>query len=266
MTGPILEIRNLEVAFGGVTALNDVSLDLRQGEILAVIGPNGAGKTTVFNCISGLYRPRRGRILFAGRPIEGMKPHRIAGLGIARTFQNIELFSHMTTVDNLLLGRHLSMRTGVLSGMAMLSRLMPSAVEEMRHRERVEEIIDFLDLQAVRREFVANLPYGLRKVVELGRALAMEPKVLLLDEPVAGMNLEEKQDMMVWIRDIHEVLGISMLLIEHDMKIVADLSDRVAVLNHGQKIAEGGAAEIQRHPEVLKAYLGADIAEAEAAQ
>jgi len=254
----ILEVDNLGIAFGGVQALCNVAFSLEPREILAVIGPNGAGKTTVFNCISGLYRPGCGRILYDGKEIQGRKPHRIAALGIARTFQNIELFKHMTTVDNLLLGRHLLMRTGVLSGMALLGPLSPAAREEVRHRERVEEIIDFLDLQASRDERVGNLPYGVQKVVELGRALAMEPKVLLLDEPAAGMNLEEKQDMQIWIHDIRDVFGVSILLIEHDMQFVGELSDRVVALNYGQVIARGTADEVRAHPEVLKAYLGGE--------
>ena len=256
MSEALLELIDLTMVFGGVTAINQVSLTLNRGEILAVIGPNGAGKTTIFNCISGIYKPTRGRIAFKGRDVQGLKPHRIAGLKIARTFQNIELFSHMSTMDNLLLGRHLSMKTGVLSGMGLLSRFSPAAREELKHRRFVEEIIDFLDLQSARDQFVVNLPYGARKVVELGRALAMEPEVLLLDEPTAGMNMEEKQDMMIWIKDIRDEYGVSMVLIEHDMKFVADLSDRVAALNYGLLIAEGTPEQVQNHPEVLKAYLG----------
>lgn len=256
MSDSLLELIDLTMIFGGVTAINQVSLTLNRGEILAVIGPNGAGKTTIFNCISGIYKPSKGRIIFKGRDIQGLKPHRIADLKIARTFQNIELFSHMSTMDNLLLGRHLSMKTGVLSGMGLLGRFSPAAREELKHRRFVEEIIDFLDLQSARNQFVVNLPYGARKVVELGRALAMEPEVLLLDEPTAGMNMEEKQDMMIWIKDIRDQYDISMILIEHDMKFVADLSDRVAALNYGLLIAEGTPDQVQNHPEVLKAYLG----------
>lgn len=252
----LLQIDGLGISFGGVKALYDVSLGLDAGEILALIGPNGAGKTTVFNCISGLYKADRGRIALDGRDILGLRPHKIASLGIARTFQNIELFKHMTTVDNLLLGRHLHMRTGVLSGMALLGAATPAAREEYRHRQRVEEIIEFLDLQAVRDERVGNLPYGMQKVVELGRALAMEPRVLLLDEPAAGMNLEEKQDLRIWIEDISQLFGIAVLLIEHDMQFVGDLADHVIALNYGERIAEGTPAEIRANPEVLKAYLG----------
>ena len=252
----LLEVDGLEIAFGGVKALHGVGLTLAAGEILALIGPNGAGKTTVFNCISGLYRPGAGRILLHGREIQGLAPHRVAAAGIARTFQNIELFRHMSTVDNLLLGRHLHMRSGVLSGMALFGAKTPAAREEMRHREKVEEIIDFLDLQAVRNQPVGGLPYGTQKVVELGRALAMEPRVLLLDEPAAGMNLEEKQDLRIWIEDIGALFGISILLIEHDMQFVGDLADRVIALNYGERIAEGTPAEVRAHPEVLRAYLG----------
>ena len=252
----LLQIDGLGISFGGVKALHNVSLGLDAGEILALIGPNGAGKTTVFNCISGLYQPNRGRIVLDGREIQALRPHKVAGLGIARTFQNIELFKHMTTVDNLLLGRHLHMRTGVLSGMALLGAATPAAREERQHRQRVEEIIDFLDLQAVRGERVGNLPYGVQKVVELGRALAMEPRVLLLDEPAAGMNLEEKQDLRIWIEDISQLFGIAVLLIEHDMQFVGDLADRVIALNYGERIAEGTPPEVRAHPEVLKAYLG----------
>ncbi len=256
MADPILELKDLSMTFGGVRALDAVSLSLHPGQILAVIGPNGAGKTTIFNCVSGLYRPTSGEILFQGRRIQGLKPHQVAGLKIARTFQNIELFSHMTTLDNLLLGRHLHMKTGVLAGVSLLGRFSPAAKEEVAHRQRVEEIIEFLDLQSARNQFVVNLPYGRRKVVELGRALAMEPKVLLLDEPTAGMNLEEKEDMMFWVKDIQEEFKIPMILIEHDMKLVGDLADCVVALNYGLKIAEGRPEEVQNHPEVLKAYLG----------
>ena len=254
----LLDIAGLEISFGGVKALHGVGLSLAAGEILAIIGPNGAGKTTVFNCISGLYRPQAGSIRIEGRELVGRKPHQIAAAGIARTFQNIELFRHMSTMDNLLLGRHLYLRTGLLSGMALFGPRSPAAREEMRHRERVEEIIDFLDLQAARKQMVGSLPYGTQKVVELGRALAMEPRVLLLDEPAAGMNLEEKQDLRIWIEDIGARFGIAVLLIEHDMQFVADLADRVIALNYGENIAEGTPEEVRTHPEVLRAYLGAD--------
>jgi len=254
----LLEVRQLEITFGGVKALHGVGLTLAAGEILALIGPNGAGKTTVFNCISGLYRPQAGSVRISGRELVGAKPHRVAAAGIARTFQNIELFRHMSTMDNLLLGRHLFIKTGLLSGMALLGPRSPAAQEEMRHRKRVEEIIDFLDLQAVRMQPVGSLPYGTQKVVELGRALAMEPQVLLLDEPAAGMNLEEKQDLRIWIEDISKLLNIAVLLIEHDMQFVGDLADRVVALNHGQLLAEGTPQAVRSHPEVLRAYLGAD--------
>ena len=256
----LLELDGLEISFGGVKALHNVGLTLAAGEILALIGPNGAGKTTVFNCISGLYRPDRGRILLDGREIQGLRPHRVAAQGVARTFQNIELFRHMSTVDNLLLGRHLHMRTGLLAGMTLLGPFSSAAKDELRHRERVEEIIDFLDLQAARNERVGNLPYGVQKVVELGRALAMEPRVLLLDEPAAGMNLEEKQDLRIWIEDISAMFDVSILLIEHDMQFVGDLADRVIALNYGERIAEGTPAEVRSHPDVLKAYLGSSEA------
>jgi len=256
----ILEIKDLSMVFGGITALADVSLSLEQGIITAVIGPNGAGKTTLFNCITGLYKPTRGQVLFKGQRINGLKPYKIAALGLGRTFQNIELFSKMTTMDNLLLGRHLHMKSGIWSGSTFFRRGSRAAAEEIAHRQKVEEIIDFLDLQHARDRFVGGLPYGTQKVVELGRALAMEPDVLLLDEPVAGMNMEEKQDLMIWLGDIKEELGITLLVIEHDMRLVMEVSDEVMVLNYGEPIAQGKPEEVQNHPEVLKAYLGEDSA------
>lgn len=256
----ILEIQDLSMVFGGITALDHVSLSLEPGSITAVIGPNGAGKTTLFNCITGLYKPTRGQVSFKGRRINGMKPYKIAALGLGRTFQNIELFSKMTTLDNLLLGRHLHMRTGVWSGSTFFRRGSRAASEEIAHRQKVEEIIDFLDLQHARNRFVGGLPYGTQKVVELGRALAMEPEVLLLDEPVAGMNMEEKQDLMIWLGDIKEELGITLLVIEHDMRLVMEISDEIMVLNYGEPIAQGKPEQVQNHPEVLKAYLGEESA------
>lgn len=256
----ILEIQDLSMVFGGITALDHVSLRLEPGSITAVIGPNGAGKTTLFNCITGLYKPTRGQVSFKGRRINGMKPYKIAALGLGRTFQNIELFSKMTTLDNLLLGRHLHMRTGVWSGSTFFRRGSRAASEEIAHRQKVEEIIDFLDLQHARNRFVGGLPYGTQKVVELGRALAMEPEVLLLDEPVAGMNMEEKQDLMIWLGDIKEELDITLLVIEHDMRLVMEISDEIMVLNYGEPIAQGKPEQVQNHPEVLKAYLGEESA------
>ncbi|MBU1155016.1 MAG: ABC transporter ATP-binding protein [Proteobacteria bacterium] len=256
----ILEIQDLSMVFGGITALDHVSLSLEAGSITAVIGPNGAGKTTLFNCITGLYKPTRGQVRFKGKRINGMKPYKIAALGLGRTFQNIELFSKMTTLDNLLLGRHLHMKSGVWSGSTFFRRGSRASAEEIAHRQKVEEIIDFLDLQHARNRFVGGLPYGTQKVVELGRALAMEPEVLLLDEPVAGMNMEEKQDLMIWLGDIKEELGITLLVIEHDMRLVMEISDEIMVLNYGEPIARGKPEQVQNHPEVLKAYLGEESA------
>jgi branched-chain amino acid transport system ATP-binding protein len=251
-----LSIQNLSISFGGLTALANVSLEVTQGTTFSIIGPNGAGKTTVFNCITGMYKPQRGSILFQGRELVGWKPHQIAKMGIARTFQNIELFSHLSTMDNLLLGRHLHMKTGILAGAACLGRRSPAARDECSHRERVERIIEFLEIEGSRDVPVAALPYGTRKLVELGRALAMEPTLLLLDEPTAGMNQEEKRDMMFWIRDIRDDFRVTIIMVEHDMKLVMDVSDEVLALNFGVPLVQGPPEEVQRHPGVLEAYLG----------
>jgi len=251
-------IDRLSVSFGGLTAVDKVSLSVQHGTIFSIIGPNGAGKTTIFNCINGLYKPKAGQIIFKGEDITNLKPHRIAQRGIARTFQNIELFSRMTTMENLMLGRHIHMKTGVWSGSTFFRRGSKAAQEEIRHRWRVERIIDLLDLQAARNQFVGSLPYGMQKLVELGRALALEPELLLLDEPSAGMNSEERQDLIFWIKDIQDELGVTILLIEHDMEMVMDISDRILVINFGKPITEGSPEAVQQHPEVLKAYLGED--------
>ncbi|MBW1701605.1 MAG: ABC transporter ATP-binding protein [Deltaproteobacteria bacterium] len=251
-------IHNLSISFGGLMAVDNVSFDVLPGSIFSIIGPNGAGKTTIFNCINGLYSPDSGKIIFQGKNIIGLKPHKIAQKGIARTFQNIELFSRMTTMENLMLGRHIHMKTGIWTGSTFYRRGSRAAQEEIKHRERVEEIIDLLDLQVARNQFVGGLPYGTQKLIELGRALALEPQLLLLDEPSAGMNSEEKQDLIFWIKDIQDELGVTILLIEHDMKLIMDISDRILAINFGKPITEGTPAEIQKHPEVLKAYLGED--------
>jgi branched-chain amino acid transport system ATP-binding protein len=248
----------MSIHFGGLAALDKVKFNVAKGSIFSIIGPNGAGKTTIFNCISGLYKPGSGRILFKGEEITGLKPHKIAQKGIARTFQNIELFSRMTTMENLMLGRHIHMKTGLWSGATFYRRGSKAARDEIRHRERVEEIIDLLDLQYARNQFVGGLPYGTQKLIELARALALEPELLLLDEPSAGMNSEEKQDLIFWVKDIQDELGVTILLIEHDMKMVMDISDRILAINFGKPIIEGVPEEVQRHPEVLKAYLGED--------
>jgi branched-chain amino acid transport system ATP-binding protein len=254
---PLLQVENLTLVFSGLVALDDVSFAANEGELLAIIGPNGAGKTSIFNCLNGVYRPRSGVMRFRDRDLRGMRPHQIAKLGIARVFQNVELFPHMTVADNLMLGRHLLMRAGILSGALWIG---PAQREEVRHRRRVEEVIDFLEMDAIRGHPVGALPYGLQKRVQLGRALAMEPKLLLLDEPVAGMNLEETEDIARFVLDVKEELGVTQILVDHDMGVVLDIADRVVVLDFGRKIAEGTPDDVRRNPDVARAYLGQPLA------
>jgi len=248
-----LQIQEVSKQFGGIQAISQVSMQVRSGDIVSVIGPNGAGKTTLLNMVSGFYHPNRGTIRLGERDITQLAPSRIATLGIARTFQNIALFRGMTVLDNLMLGRHIHMRTGVLAAMIRVGR---ARREEVAQRRVVEEVIEFLEIEALRKRPVGALPYGLQKRVELGRALVAQPQLLLLDEPMGGMNVEEKEDMARFILDVNEEWGTTIVLIEHDMGVVMDISERVVVLDLGSKIAEGTPQEVKENPQVIKAYLG----------
>ena len=275
MSGPILDFQDVHLSFAGVKALDGVEFHVDEGELFAIIGPNGAGKTSIFNCLNGVYRPQQGEILYQGksilykdppfwhgviprriRPTARFKPFQIAEMGISRTFQNIELFGAMTVLQNLMLGRHHLMSTSWAAASVWVGK---ARNEEYENRRKVEEIIDFLEIEQFRRHPVALLPYGIQKRIELGRALAMEPKLLLLDEPVAGMNLEETEDMARFILDIRDELGIAMILVEHDMSLVMDIAERIMVLDFGRNIATGEPEHVQNDPEVIRAYLGEEL-------
>ncbi|MBA3520815.1 MAG: ABC transporter ATP-binding protein [Rhizobiales bacterium] len=249
----LLDVRNVSLSFGGVKAISNVSFDIHRGEIRAIIGPNGAGKTSMLNVVNGYYKPQEGEITFRGKTRRRMRPHEAAAQGIARTFQNVALFKGMTTLDNIMSGRSLKMKRGFFW---QLLHYGPARAEEIEHRRKVEEIIDFLEIEHIRKTPAGRLPYGLQKRVELGRALAMEPDLLLLDEPMAGMNVEEKEDMCRFVLDVREHFGTTIALIEHDMGVVMDLSDRVVVLDHGVRIADGKPEEVRRNQDVIDAYLG----------
>ena len=251
-----LEVRNLSLSFGGVKALNNVDISVRTGELVAIIGPNGAGKTSLLNCMTGFYRPQIGHIVFNGKDITHLHPHHLVHLGIGRTFQNIELFPGMTVLSNMLLARHKNCNYGIVGACFFSSSIRK---EEVHQRRVIEELIDFLEIQAIRKKTVGSLPYGLMKRVELGRALALEPALLILDEPFAGMNLEEKEDMVRFLTEMNQSWGQTMILVEHDMSVVMSISQRIVVLNFGEKLAEGEPDEVRKHPEVIKAYLGDSV-------
>jgi len=250
---PILTCEDISLRFGGVVALSHISFEVNKGEILSIIGPNGAGKTCIINSVTGFYRPSQGNIYFEGQNIIGLPPHKVCALGLARTFQNIELFTGLSVLDNLLAARHIYLKKNLLSNCLYFG---PCQQEEIKERKIVEDIIDFLEMEAIRKQPVGILPYGQRKRVELGRALALEPKIILLDEPTAGMNLEEKEDIVRFVLDINEEQGTTIILVEHDMDIVMDISDRIIVFDFGTKIAEGVPDEIKKNDRVIKAYLG----------
>ena len=249
----ILDIQNISLRFGGVKALTDISFNVREHEIRSIIGPNGAGKSSMLNCINGVYTPSEGKITFRGQTFSNMNSRQVAEMGIARTFQNLALFKGMSVIDNIMSGRNLKIKSNLLM---QALRIGPALKEEIAHREFVEHIIDFLEIQAYRKTPVGQLPYGVQKRVDLGRALAMEPKVLLLDEPMAGMNVEEKQDMCRFILDVNDEFGTTIVLIEHDMGVVMDISDRVVVLDYGKKIGDGAPDEVRNNEDVIRAYLG----------
>ena len=255
--GTLMEMKNITLRFGGVKAITDISFDIKEGEIRAIIGPNGAGKSTIFNLISRVYQPTRGTIRFDGQNITGLKAHDIAGLGIARTFQNIELFDHSTVLDNLLMGRHTHRATNFVQDILFLPKVRR---EEREHRRRVEQVIELLELEAYRKKMIAGLPYGVRKVVEIGRALAIGPKLILLDEPASGLSVEETRDVAFWIEDMRRDMGLTVLMVEHDMSLVNQVSDRVLAVANGQPLAMGTPAEVQAHPDVMAAYLGTGAA------